>query len=413
VSRAGARRGKGEGSVFYEEDRARWVGVLDLGRSVNGRRVRRKVTGASAKEVRDRLRELREDVEGGASALDGNVTVGVFLADWLAREVPKFARSANTRENYRWAVQGHLIPGLGHLRLARLSADDVDELLEDRAGSGRLARSSVGRLRTVLGTALDHAARRNLVRRNVARLTNVPDGSATTRRSLSSDEAKRLLAAVREDRLRALIVTGVALGLRPGELLGLSWRDVDLVQGVIHLRQQLKRENNRPVLGDLKTARSRRSLRCPPVVVEALRERRQFQADEQAAAGAQWSDHWAAEQLVFTTATGRPVDASNLRRYFRRVCKAAGIGRWTPYEMRHSAASLLSEAGVPLEHVADVLGHNGTRMAALVYRHVLAPTVEAGAAPMQALLGEPDGAIGSPIGSPGADDSASDQASDR
>ena len=402
--RGGARRGKGEGSVFYEEDRGRWVGVLDLGRGVDGRRVRRKVTGATAKEARERLRQLREDVEGGASALDGNVTVGVFLTEWLAREVPKFARSVNTQENYRWAIEGHLVPGLGRIRLARLTADDIDVLLEDRAASGRLARSSVGRLRTVLGKALDHAERRNLVRRNVVRFTNVPAGSSTTRRSLTPEQAKRLLAAVTGDRLRALVVTGVALGLRPGELLGLSWRDVDLDAEVIHLRQQMKREHNRAVLGELKTARSRRSLRCPVVVVEALRERRVLQDEERAAAGSRWADDWAAQELVFTTANGRPVDASNLRRYFRRACTAAGIGRRTPYEMRHSAASLMSAAGVPLEHVADVLGHNGTAMAALVYRHVLAPTVEAGAAPMQALLGEPGDGIGSSDGSPHRDD---------
>jgi integrase len=146
-------------------------------------------------------------------------------------------------------------------------------------------------------------------------------------------------------------------------------------------------------------------LRCPPIVVEALRRRRDLQADERAAAGWQWAEEWDAEQLVFTTATGRPIDASNLRRYFRQACRRAGIGRWTPYEMRHSAASLMSAAGVPIEHVADVLGHDSTRMAALVYRHVLAPTVEAGAAPMQALLtgdsGEPNSGIGSPNGSPG------------
>jgi hypothetical protein len=79
---------------------------------------------------------------------------------------------------------------------------------------------------------------------------------------------------------------------------------------------------------------------------------------------------------------------------------------------RSPAASLMSAAGVPLEHVADVLGHNGTRMAALVYRHVLAPTVEAGAAPMQALLGEPDEGIGSPVGSPEPVDRASNVADD-
>ena len=174
------------------------------------------------------------------------------------------------------------MPGLGHIRLARLTADDVDALLEARAASG-LARSSVSGLRTVLGTALDHAVRPDMVRRNVARLTKVPPGSTSTRRSLSPVEARALLDAVSGDRLEALIVTGVALGLRPGELLGLSWRDVDLDAGLVHLRQQLKRENNRPVLGDLKTARSRRSLRCPPVVVDALRRRRKLQEEAGAA----------------------------------------------------------------------------------------------------------------------------------
>jgi hypothetical protein len=71
------------------------------------------VTGASAREVRDRLRQLREASEGGASALDGNVTVGVFLTDWPAREVPKFARSVKSQDDCRWAVTGHPVLGVG------------------------------------------------------------------------------------------------------------------------------------------------------------------------------------------------------------------------------------------------------------------------------------------------------------
>jgi integrase len=198
---------------------------------------------------------------------------------------------------------------------------------------------------------------------------------------------------------------------------GGRWAARATAAGVVHLRQQLKREDNRPVLGEQTTAKSRRSLRCPPVVVEALRRRRDLQADERAAAGREWADAWDPEHLVFTTATGRPIDASNLRRYVREECKRAGIGRWTPYEMRHSTASLMSAAGVPLEHVADVLGHDSTRMAALVCRHVLAPTVEAGAAPMQALLsgdaGEPHGGIGSPNGSHGRSGEADTEPGDR
>jgi len=95
------------------------------------------------------------------------------------------------------------------------------------------------------------------------------------------------------------------------------------------------RERSRPVLGRLKTERSRRSLACPAVVVAALRRRQKHQERERAAAGREWSTVWGPGRLVFTTVYGTPIDASNLRRYFHRACADAGIGRWTPYEMRH------------------------------------------------------------------------------
>ncbi|HET9610560.1 MAG TPA: hypothetical protein VFP06_13205 [Acidimicrobiales bacterium] len=107
--------------------------------------------------------------------------------------------------------------------------------------------------------------------------------------SLTVDEARALLCAVAGDRLEALVIVGVTMGLRPGELTGLSWRDVDLDAGVTHVRQTLERENNRPVMGELKTKRSRRSLECPEFVVEALRRRHEFQRLERAAAGREWS----------------------------------------------------------------------------------------------------------------------------
>ncbi|HEY3004577.1 MAG TPA: hypothetical protein VGJ44_19675 [Kribbellaceae bacterium] len=99
------RRGRGEGAVYFEADRGRWVGVLDLGRNGDGKRIRRKVTGSTAKEARDALRKLRDEIEAGVRARNGNLTVEAFLLDWLEREVPKFARSVNTRDNYSWAVR--------------------------------------------------------------------------------------------------------------------------------------------------------------------------------------------------------------------------------------------------------------------------------------------------------------------
>ena len=196
---------------------------------------------------------------------------------------------------------------------------------------------------------------------------------------------RQLLDAAKGDRLEPLVVVGLALGLRPGELTGLAWDCVDLEAGIVHIRQTLKRENNRLRIGGLKTPRARRSLRIPEVVHQALKTHRAQQVAERLAFGPLWSTEWPG--LVFTAPLGTPVDPSNLRRDFQRLCDRADLGRWTPYELRHSAASLLSAAGVPLELIADTLGHDGTRMTAQVYRHAIGPTVDAAAGPMDRLLG--------------------------
>ncbi len=86
------------------------------------------------------------------------------------------------------------------------------------------------------------------------------------------------------------------------------------------------------------------------------------------------------------TGRGTLLDPANLRRSLRTVTEQAGLGRWHPHELRHSAASLLSAAGVPLEEVADVLGHASARVTSATYRHRTTPTVEAAAGPMEQML---------------------------
>jgi site-specific recombinase XerD len=102
------------------------------------------------------------------------------------------------------------------------------------------------------------------------------------------------------------------------------------------------------------------------------------------ALGQSWPAEWA--ELVFVSEAGTPINPPNLRRDFKAVAKKANLGHLRPYDARHSACSLLCEAGVPLEHVADVLGHESTRMASQVYRHAIAPSVTAAVEPMERVL---------------------------
>jgi integrase len=114
------------------------------------------------------------------------------------------------------------------------------------------------------------------------------------------------------------------------------------------------------------TSKSRRTLGLPQAVIEALRAHRVRQAEEKTAAGDLWREH----NLVFTTAVGTELDAANVRRSFRSICKAAGVGEgWTPRELRTSFVSLLSASGVPVEEIARLAGHSSSRTTEVIYRN--------------------------------------------
>jgi integrase len=369
-----ARRGHGEGSLFHDEVRDRWIGTAPRGRDGS----RPKVSAKTKTEARDKLRKVMKDQAAGVSA-NGHLTVAKFLEEWLRDVIPAApkVKAEQTVANVEWAVRKHIIPALGTRKLAELDADDVDELLQGMAAQG-YSRNTMARVRSVLGRALRHARRRRKVFENVVELVDTPAGPKAKRRSLTVDQAKALLQAAGGRRLEALWITGLMLGMRPGELRGLRWVDVDLDATTVQIRQALRTDGS---VTTPKTERSRRALDLPAPVVDALRSHKARQAAEQLAA-TRWTD----SGLVFTTPTGAALDPSKVRKELNEITTVAELGHWTPYELRHSAASLLSAAGVPLEHVADVLGHDGTRMAEDVYRHAVAPTVGAGVAPMEAMF---------------------------
>jgi integrase len=327
------------------------------------------------------LHRVHGQVAAGLPLGDDRLTVATYLNGWL-RDVLPGEVTSNTAANYAWAIRTHINPALGKCQLRKLRPADVASFLRGKVDSG-LSHNSVVRLRQVLVKALRHAEREGFVGRNVAALVPAPVGERPIGRSLTVAQARQLLRAVDGDRLEAAYATMLMIGLRPGEALGLAWEDVDLENGVLRVRRALRREGSRLVLVDPKTPRSRRTLALPSPVAEALREHRQHQREERVAAGPNWSD----SGLVFTTSRGTPIDPRNFRRSFSRVTMDAGLGRWHPHELRHSAVSLLSAAGVPLEDVADLVGHDSTRMTSGVYRHILTPTVAAAVAPMERLFG--------------------------
>ncbi len=359
------RRGHGEGSIYQRSSDGRWVGQLELDRRPDGRRNRKQIYGRTQAEVVSKLRAAEMKLAQGLDLSAGRVTVAGQLEHWYSIVAPN--RSANTRSTYEWAI-GRLSRGLGATTLDKLTPSAVTGFLNGMSASG-LAPATVNRVRSVLTQALRLAEIDGLVSRNVAALTDPVPLGRTSSRSMSEAQAATLLEATSTHRLGSLFVVQLTMGLRPGEVTGLIWEDVDLDEQVLHVRRSMKNNRGRLEFGEPKTRRSVRSLQIPLLTSERLREHRRAQRYERLEAGPLWNDHG----LVFSTEVGTPIDPSNLRRTLNRITDSAGLGQWAPNELRHSAVSIMSAAGVPIEAISDQVGHETTRTTQTVYRHILNP----------------------------------------
>jgi len=366
-----ARRSRGDGSVFYDTANQRWTGRV----VVDGKR--RTVVAKTKTEASRRLRDLRAAADAGKPVADGTLTVARLLNQWAEKGLPARNLQPASLATHDWARK-IIVEDIGTKRVRSLSPTDVETMLQQRADNG-LSKASLMKLRTTLRIALQWAERRELVARNVARVSELPADAraASSRKSMTAELLRAFLEASEGTPLAAMWRTMVTLGLRPGEAAALSWDDIDAINGIVHVRRALKRHASGALyLGELKTVQSARSLDAPATVIEALEGRRREQKLDELAAGPAWSN---TENLVWTNSVGSPTDPARLRRAFDQATQAAGIGDdWSPNSLRHTAASLLSDAGVALEDIADQLGHKDTRMASLHYRHRVKPTVSAG-----------------------------------
>ncbi|MFD5062965.1 MULTISPECIES: tyrosine recombinase XerC [unclassified Streptomyces] len=372
------RAGHGEDTIYWDGAKNRFVGAVSLGYAPDGRRLRPKVYGKTKTEVRGKIRELKKEVEAGART-PANYTVANAVNDWLERGLK--GRDEQTVGKNRTLATKHLIPFVGRAKLKDLSADDVDDWLTGRAEE--LATRTLRDVLAVLRRSIEHAQRRDKAVRNVAALVTVPEGRAgRPSKALNLEQAKAVLVAARGSRLYAYLVLSLLSGVRTEEARPLTWDHVYLAteNGVpphVAVWRSVRRH------GETKTRKSRRTIALPKQVVEVLEEHLRWQKQERASHGIEWSP----AGRVFTTRSGEPLDAANVRRDFRAIVVKAGLEpEWTPRELRHSFVSLLSDHGIPLERIAMLVGHSSQATTEAVYRKQLRPVITQGAEAMDEIF---------------------------
>lgn len=385
------KRGNGEGSFDQVTKNGikyfRWRGTLGFD-PVSGKPNRKTLYARTDRELREKVKVALSDFERGVVNAPKNLTVERWLHQWLEECCQDV--KGRTRETYRSAVETHIIPALGRVKLSELTPGQVQAFVNRL--SGEVSPKTVKNFHGIMHRAFSKAERWGYISRNPATGCSLPRIEKKEVNFLAGDDLRRFLDAVEGDEYANIIKVACFSGMRKGELLGLCWEDVDFERGTINVRQQLQLV--RGVYHMVSTKSDKARLLTPsPFVMGILQQTRQEQIKMRLAAGPDWiADH----NFVFTRPTGENVAANSLGNHFKRCLEAAGLPKETRFhDLRHSYAVFALESGDNIKEIQAALGHYSAAFTLNTYSHISEEARKESAARQQAAI---DGLLGKSLG---------------
>jgi integrase len=359
------RRGRGEGAIFYREDRQLWACTISLGYGGKGKRKRRTVYGKTKADVQGKLARL----QSGSDVLvnPGTCTLQQFLERWL-EDVVKPTRTPNTYRSYEGVVRCHVNEHIGGIRVANLQAVQVQGLYSEMERGGASARMRQ-LAHAVLHKAMAQAVKWGMLPGNPCSAVDRPRVARKEMKTLTPEQTHHLLVTARPHRLWALFVLAVGTGMRQGELFALRWEDIDLEDGTVFVQHTLEEIDGKFRLKEPKSAAGRRRIELPGFAVEALHEHRKRMLAEGHLAGP-----------VFCDRRGGWLRKSNFtRQIYKPLLERAGLPDIRFHDLRHGHATLMLALGEHPKVVQERLGHSQITLTMDTYSHVL-PSVQKKAA---------------------------------
>lgn len=341
-----------------------WEGRVVTGVDpATGKTIRRSVYGDKEKDVRRKMTEIQRSLDTNTYIEPNRITVAEWFTEWLETFCAPRLR-LNTVITYRRAINNHIIPLMGMLRLQDVKGIHVQRVFNSLLAKG-FKPSSVRTIGVILHRGFEMATKQGLIQINPCNMAERPHINRTEIHPLTEKEIPAFLDAISSLRLKNAYALCLFAGLRKGECLGLSWRQVDFEHGTLLIDQQMQKTNLQHIEPHTKSGKPR-VIKPPAIAFECLRDEKRRQMAMKLKVGTAWSNP---QDLVFTGKKGGFAGIGEFEYWFKIAARAIGRPDLRPHDLRHTAATVAIASGADIKSVQSLLGHATAAFTLDVYAH--------------------------------------------
>lgn len=359
------KRANGDGSIRKRKD-GRWEGRYVVGHDpITGKMISRNVLGKTQAQVKEKLRTAIENSKRLDYTQTGKYTVGQWMDEWF-EAYAKVKVRPSSHQTYKGYIENHIKPNIGDIPIEKLTSLQLQKFYRLLLTEGRIPRiesekqpkglsaKTVRNINQVISSAMDMAVRHKLILSNPTEGCELPKVEHREMKTLPAEQLGAFLREAKESGVYELYYLDLATGLRRRELLGLKWEDVDLQNGIIHVRRQVARVDGEVKELPLKTKNSYRNISISQDAVAMLEEMEAHRSSD----------------YVFPSSTGGPISPDSVNNMLHRVLKRAGLPSIRFHDLRHTFATLALQNGVDIKTVSGMLGHFSAGFTLDTYAHV-------------------------------------------